>query len=82
MVPFKEYFKVLLNGKPDEFIENYFNNNDKPYPERFDEFEKQLRALYNSNIELTEQMQETLDEIDDVESGYGNIDDQSGIINL
>lgn len=72
---FKEYFKVLLDGNPEEFLVNYFNNNDKPYPERYREFEKQLKELYDSNIELTDEMQEVLDEIDDTESGYGDVDD-------
>ncbi len=75
MITFKEYFKVLLEGKTDEFIENYFNHNDMSYPERYREFEKQQRELYNSDIELTEEMQEVLDEIDDVESGYGDVED-------
>ena len=75
MIPFKEYFKVLLEGNPDEFIDEYFNSNDTPYPERFDEFEEQLRKLYDSDIEITEEMQDAIEEIEDVEGGYGNVDD-------
>ena len=38
MIPFQEYFRVLLDGRPDEFIENYFLDS---YPERYREFNKQ-----------------------------------------
>ena len=72
MIPFQEYFRVLLDGRPDEFIENYFLDS---YPERYIEFNKQLRALDESNLSLTDEMQEILEEIDDVDGGYGNVDD-------
>ncbi len=74
MIPFKEYFRVLLEGRPEQFLEDYFFSK-KPYRERYKEFDKQLKALYESDLPLTEEMQEVLDEIDDVESGYGNVDD-------
>ncbi len=72
MISFQEYFRVLLDGRPDEFIENYFLG---PYPERYREFNKQLRALDESNLSLTDEMQEILEEIDDIDGGYGNVDD-------
>ena len=72
MIPFQQYFRVLLDGRPDEFIEGYFL---KPYPERYKEFNKQLMALYESDLPLTDEMQEILEEIDDVDGGYGNVDD-------
>ena len=72
MVSFQEYFRVLLDGRPDEFIEDYFL---EPYPERYREFNKQLSALYESDLPLTDEMQEILEEIDDVDGGYGNVDD-------
>ena len=72
---YKEYFKLLLDGKSNEFMVEYFNDNGKPYPERYHEFEKQLRALDESGIELTEEMEDVIEEIEDVESGYGDVDD-------
>ena len=72
MIPFQEYFRALLDGRTDEFIEDYFLD---PYPERYREFNKQLRALDESNLSLTDEMQEILEEIDDVDGGYGNVDD-------
>lgn len=72
MIPFQEYFRALLDGRTDEFIEDYFLD---PYPERYREFNKQLRALYESDLPLTDEMQEILEEIDDVDGGYGNVDD-------
>lgn len=72
---FKEYFKVLLDGKPNEFIINYFNSNDMPYPDRYREFGKHLKELDNSGIELTVEMEDIIEEINDVESGYGNVED-------
>ena len=72
MISFQEYFRVLLDGRPDEFIENYFLDS---YPERYREFNKQLRALDESNLSLTDEMQEILEEIDDIDGGYGNVDD-------
>ena len=75
MITFKEYFKLLLDGKPNEFMVEYFNNNDKPYPERYHEFEEYLEELYDSDVKLTDEMEDVLEEIDDVESGYGDVDD-------
>ena len=34
-----------------------------------------MRALDESNLSLTDEMQEILEEIDDIDGGYGNVVD-------